>query len=99
MNPYVKLGLKSFSVFVGGLAVTNILTRATGQISLIDWLAVLWPAIYGLATYWGGIADSTPAPWSQAQALVTAKDAVQTVTDAQAVADILITPPSRKDRP
>jgi len=62
MNPYLKLGLKSFAVFVGAMGATKITASATGQISLFDWLAVLWPAIVALAAYWGGVADT--APWN-----------------------------------
>lgn len=65
MNPYLKLGLKSFAVFVAAISATNILSRVSGQISLFDWLAALWPAVIALAAYWGGVADSTPAPWRE----------------------------------
>ena len=64
MSPYLKLGLKSFSVFVIGLGATQVFNQVTGQISLYDWIALLWPGIYGLATYLNGVADSTPAPWN-----------------------------------
>lgn len=64
MNPYLKLGLKSFAVFVSAVGATKLTASATGQISLFDWLAVLWPAIVALAAYWGGVADTTPAPWN-----------------------------------
>jgi hypothetical protein len=64
MNPYLKLGLKSFAVFIGAVGSTSVLSRATGQINLYDWLAVLWPAFVALAAYWGGVADTTPAPWN-----------------------------------
>lgn len=63
MHPYLKLGLKSFAVFVGAVGATKLTASATGQISLFDWLAVLWPAVVALAAYWGGVADTTPAPW------------------------------------
>ena len=74
MNPYLKLGIKSFSVFVGAVGATSLFTKATGQINLYDWLAVLWPALVALGSYWGGIADSTPAPW-------VTPDAVRKVAD------------------
>jgi hypothetical protein len=93
MNPYVKLLIKSFSVFVIGLGGTFALNKATGQISLYDWMAVIWPGIYGLATYLNGVADQTPAPWSQAQAIETAKQTVQDTRDAKAVQDVLTKPP------
>ena len=97
MNPYVKLGLKSFSVFIGAIGVSSVVRTAVGQISLYDGLALLWPGLVALAAYWGGVADSTPAPWSQAQALATAKATVQDVTDAQAVQTVLTTPPTKKE--
>jgi hypothetical protein len=74
VNPYLKLGLKSFAVFIGAVGSTSVISKATGQISLFDWLAVLWPAVVALAAYWGGVADATPAPWSQEQAIATAKE-------------------------
>lgn len=98
MNPYLKLALKSFTVFVGGIGVTKLASSATGQISLLDWFAILWPAVVALAAYWGGVADSTPAPWSQAQALATAKATVQDVADAQAVQTVLSSPPPKPPR-
>lgn len=63
MPPWAVFFLKSVSVFVGAVGVTDVVRRATGQISLFDWLAMLWPAVAALAAYWGGVADSTPAPW------------------------------------
>lgn len=57
MNPYLKLGLKSFSVFVASIGISSLVSRAAGQISLFDGLALLWPGVVGLATYWGGVAD------------------------------------------
>lgn len=63
MNAYVKLALKSFSIFVGAMAATKLQHEVTGQITLFDALAILWPAMVALAAYWGGVADSTPAPW------------------------------------
>jgi hypothetical protein len=73
MNPYVKLSLKSVGIFIGALAVNWGALKAAGQISLIDWIAVLWPGILAVSAYWGGVADSTPAPWiTPAQAQKTA---------------------------
>lgn len=63
MNPYLKLALNSFYVFVVSVVATKIIASATGQISLIDWLAALWPAVVALASYWRGIAEAAPAPW------------------------------------
>jgi hypothetical protein len=64
VSPYLKLGLKSFSVFIAAIGVTSGVSHAAGQISLLDWLANLWPGLVALAAYWGGVADSTPAPWN-----------------------------------
>jgi hypothetical protein len=64
MNPYVKLLLKSFAVFVGSVTVSKGMADAAGQLSLLDGLALVWPGVIALAAYWGGVADSTPAPWS-----------------------------------
>ena len=64
MSPYLKLALKSFAVFVGSIGVTSGVAHAAGQISLLDWLANLWPGVVALAAYWGGVADTTPAPWN-----------------------------------
>jgi hypothetical protein len=66
MNPYLKLTLKSFAVFVSAIGVSSGVREVAGQISLIDWLANLWPGVVALAAYWGGVADSTPAPWREA---------------------------------
>jgi len=89
MNPYVKLCLKSCGLFVGALSVNWGALKALGQISLIDWLAVGWPGVLVVGAYWVGVADTAPAPWSQAQAMLTAKQTVQDARDAQAVKDEL----------
>ena len=63
MPPYLKLALKSVAVFVGAIGGSSLASRAAGQISLLDGFAILWPGVVALAAYWGGVADSTPAPW------------------------------------
>lgn len=65
MNPYVTLAMKSIGIFAGALTLNFGAMKAAGQISLIDWLAFLWPGILAVSAYWGGVADSTPAPWSK----------------------------------
>jgi hypothetical protein len=64
VSPYLKFWLKSFSVFIAAISVSSGVRHVVGQISLIDWLANLWPGVVALAAYWGGVADSTPAPWN-----------------------------------
>jgi len=86
-GPYGKFWLKTFSVFVGCITITSFTARVAGQISLIDWLALLWPGVVGVAAYWGGVFDSTPAPNSQAQRILTAQDETQVVKDDKAVKD------------
>ena len=67
MNPYLRLALKSFAVFVGATGFAKGGALAIGQISLIDWFALLMPGVVALAAYWGGVVDSTPAPWVKDQ--------------------------------
>lgn len=57
MNPYVKLGLKCFAVFVGSVSVIH------GTGSHLD-LATAWPGIVAVGVYLGGVSDATPAPWA-----------------------------------
>lgn len=64
MRPYYKFWLKSFAVFVGAMGLAKGGASALGQISLIDWFALLSPGVLALAAYWGGVADSMPAPWN-----------------------------------
>jgi hypothetical protein len=64
MKPWHKFWIKSFSVFVASITVSKGVSTVAGQIQLLDGLAILWPGVVGLATYWGGVADSTPAPWN-----------------------------------
>lgn len=65
MNPYLRLLFKSVAVFMGAVSVTKGQFAVTGQINLFDWLALLWPGALAVAAYWGGVADSTPAPWKE----------------------------------
>jgi hypothetical protein len=62
-TPYQKFWIKSFAAFAGAITVTGGVHQLAGQISLIDWLALLWPGIVAVFIYWGSVADSTPAPW------------------------------------
>lgn len=58
MNPYLKLVLKCFAVFVGSIGFIH------GTGAHFD-LATAWPGVVAVAAYLGAVADSTPAPWVQ----------------------------------
>ena len=59
--PWLKFILKSASVFGSGLSLTaNVLTVTQTK---FGWVIFLGPPVMMLLTYWGGVADSMPAPW------------------------------------
>jgi hypothetical protein len=90
--PWIKFLLKSASVFGSGLSLTaNALTVTKTE---FGWIIFLGPPIMMLLTYWGGVADSMPAPW------VTPAEARRTADElATAHASMHETPNLEDDAP
>jgi hypothetical protein len=61
MNPYMKFGIKSVTVFGGALSLGSNVQTFTG--ADFNWVLFLAPAVSALLAYWGGVVDSMPAPW------------------------------------
>lgn len=84
--PWIKFLLKSASVFGTGLSLTGNALAITK--TEFGWIIFLGPPTMMLLTYWGGVADSMPAPW------VTPAD-IHKTADALAVA---LQPPTPEEK-